>query len=263
MALVRQGFIAFAVLMSACTGDIQSDNVAGLPPKEQFAFQMWEEKAIPVFQARCMMCHDGSMPMIGYLAGATSKEKRDTLINYMPAVVNLGAPQSSRILTKGNHTGPALLVNESTDILTWILAERDARPEIAPIRSQQFTPMLCTSGNPGDAMCPINTVDIMGLSVPATMSMVITPLTTDLYITNIKLKGGASGVYAAHPLIETWPAGATEPTPDPIDRWFNVVLNLAPNAEADVGTGEGSFKDFKGTDPLSVRFDIFEMQHAM
>src|SRR5512139_1436106 len=107
-AVVRLGILATVSLIAACDGEIQSDIYEDLNPKEQVALEKWVEKAYPVLGTKCIMCHDGSMPMIGYLAGASDIEKRDTLIAYMPAVINLSAPQSSRMLTKGSHTGPAL-----------------------------------------------------------------------------------------------------------------------------------------------------------
>jgi hypothetical protein len=254
------GPIAIAVLLAACSGEIQSDIYENLNPKEQVALEKWVEKALPVLGTKCVMCHDGSMPMIGYLAGANDLERRDTLIAYMPAVINMNAPQSSRMLTKGSHTGPALEATEASNILQWIVAERDARPEIPPIRTMQMVLMLCTMGNPGDANCPINSIDLVGLGQPGTAEVVVSKLVNDAYLTNIQIKAGAAGLHVAHPLFESWPAGATEPKPDPIDRWFNVDLQIAPNAAAQVGTGEGTFTGFNVADPISMRFDIFEMK---
>ena len=258
--VIRLGSVSIALLLAACSGEIQSDIYDNLDPKDQVALEKWVEKALPVLGTKCVMCHDGSMPMIGYLAGATDIERRDTLIAYMPAVINMNAPQSSRMLTKGLHTGPALDAIEASNILQWIIAERDARPDIPPIRTAQMVPMLCTAGNPGDATCMINSFDLSTLGQPGTLEVVVSKLVADAYLTNIKIKAGANGLHVAHPLFESWPAGATEPKPDPIDRWFNVDLQIAPNAEAQVGTGEGTFNGFNVADPLSVRFDIFEMK---
>ncbi len=263
--MVRPGYIAIALLVSACSGEIQSDIYENLDPKDQVALEKWVDKALPVFSSKCVMCHDGSMPDVTpvpppYLAGASDLEKRDTVLAHMPAVINLSAPQSSRVLTKGAHTGPALDATEASAILSWIVAERDAHAdEVVVIRSEKFTLMLCTGGMPGvDPTCPINTVVLDALGVPATLEFVATPLVSDLYLTNIKLKAGAMGLHVVHPMFEAWPPDATEPTPDPIDRWFNVDLNLQPDTEAPIGTGEGTYVGFKGTDALSIRFDVFE-----
>jgi hypothetical protein len=256
--VVRLGLIPLVLFAAACTGDIQADNLEGLDPEEQIAQQKWVEEALPVLTANCLMCHDGSMPMIGYIAGATDLDKRETLVNYMPAVVNLAAPSSSRMLTKGAHTGPALEATQTTSILNWIKAEAKARPEVPPVRTDKMVAQACTAGNPGDPTCPINTVDLTPLGVPGTLEYVATSLVSDAYLTNIKVKAGAMGLYISHPIFETWPMDMVKP--DPIDRWFNVVINIAPNAEAVIGTGEGTYTAWKITDALSFRVDVIGPQ---
>jgi hypothetical protein len=248
------------LLLAACSGEIQSDIYEDLDPKAQVALEKWVEKAYPVLGTKCIMCHDGSMPMIGYLAGASDIEKRDTLIAYMPAVINLSAPMSSRMLTKGSHTGPALDAKEASDILSWIVAEREARLTMTePIRSPKIAPTLCTM-NP----CPLNTLDLSAIVPGASVTFEVSQLVSDLYITNIKLVPGAMGVHIVHPTLESWDPAMPTPKPDPIDRWFNVDLNLAPGAmPADIGTGEGTFTGFNAAHELSMRFDVLEMQKTM
>ena len=246
------------LLFAACSGEVISDNLEGLKPEEQVAQQKWVDLALPVFTTKCVMCHDGSMPMIGYLSGPGDLEKRETLVTYMPAVVNLGAPQSSRILTKGSHTGPALESKEASNILEWIKAEALARPQGEPIRTAKMMPLVCTMGNPGTPECPINTIDLTPLGVAGSVEVVVTQLVSDAYLTNIKVKAGAEGLYISHPLFETWPMDMVKP--DPIDRWFNVVINIAANAEAPIGTGEGTYTGWKVTDALSFRVDVIEKQ---
>jgi hypothetical protein len=254
--VVRLGSIAIALALAACSGEIQSDIFEDLPPTEAVALEKWVDKALPVLSKKCVMCHDGSMPMIGYLAGDSDIARRDTLIAYMPAVINMNAPQSSRMLTKGDHTGPALDAKEASDVLSWIKAEAEARPKPDAIRSAQMVPMLCTA-----PPCPVNTIDLTPLGVPGSVDFEISQLSGDAYVTNIRFKAGAMGNHVVHPLFETWPAGATEPKPDPIDRWFNIELNLAPNAAAvPIGTGEGTFVGFNVADPISIRFDVYAMQ---
>src|SRR5690606_32186298 len=132
-----------------------------------------------------------------YLAGADDLERRETLVSHVPRVVNLGAPQSSRMLTAGDHTalmgGPALPAPEASDILTWINAERLARPQPDPTRTMPVAAQICTAGNPGDPTCPINTIDLSAVGptpVPATLEFVLSPLGTDSYYTNLKIKAG-------------------------------------------------------------------------
>ena len=259
--VTRLGPIALALCATACNGEIISQTLEGLSPQEQVALDQWEQKALPVFEAKCTMCHDGSMPNIGYIAGATSLERRDTLILYQPRVVNLGAPQSSRVLTKGSHTGPALEAVEATAILTWIRAEAAARPPVAPTRTAQMPMMLCTGGAPGTPECPINTIDLSPLGVAgASFELVVSSLADSAYVTNMQFKAGADGLYVEHPLLESWPAGAAEPTVDPIDRFFAATINIAAGATAVLGTGEATLQMWVATNPISVRFDAIEKQ---
>src|SRR5437879_6644450 len=142
------------------------------------------------------------MPDIGYLAGMTDVMIRETAVAFLPQVVNLNAPQSSRVLSKGVHEGPQLLSQEASDILEWLVAERDARPAGPVIETAQFPVMLCTSGNPGDATCPINKVDLSPLGpAGAELDFVAQALSGDLYATGMAFKAGPTdGLYVEHPL---------------------------------------------------------------
>jgi hypothetical protein len=266
--VVRNALLALPLLV-ACTGDIESKLTEGLDPKEAIAVEKWAKKALPVFtgeRTKCVTCHDGTIAAApAYLAGANDTERRLTLIDFMPRVINLSAPQSSRMLTVGDHSamagGPALLAPEASDCLEWFQAERAARPEIEPIRTAQLTPMLCTAGNPGDATCPINTVDLGGIGptpVAATLTFVLQQVGSDSYYTNLKVKAGAEGVYLEHPLIESYIAGDPMPTADPVDRLFAIVLNVPADMEVPIGTGTLTVAGFNPIDPISWHFDVIE-----
>lgn len=252
------------LLVSACTGTIESANLVGLPPEEQLAQQAWVEKALPVLSDKCISCHGGAMPNIAYIGGEDDLVRRETLITYVPRVVNLGAPASSRMLSKGDHTatggGPALDITEANAILIWIKVEAKARPDTnPPIRTAQVTPMVCTAGNPGDPTCPINTIDLSSVGAAgATLSFVVQPVGTDSYFTNVKVKAGADGIYLEHPLIETYANGEVDPTPDPLDRFFATTVNLMANAEGPLGTGTFAVVGFKATDPITLKFDVVD-----
>ncbi len=257
--MVRSGLFALP-LLAACTGEIQSANLVGLPLTEQIAQQTWVDKALPILGAKCLMCHDGSMPNIGYIAGTDDLMRRETLVSYVPRVVNLSAPQSSRIVTKGAHTGPALDVTEASDLVVWIRTEAKARPDTTPpLRTAMVTPMLCTDpANVGGAGCPINMVDLTPLGAAGTLEFVIQQVGSDSYYTNLKIKAGAEGLYMEHILFETYAGGVEPIIPDPIDRYFATTLNLMPNTEMLLGSGTASLTGFTASDPVSFRFDVVE-----
>ncbi len=259
--MVRLGVACLPILFalsSGCTGEIQSQNLVGLPITEQLAQQAWAEKAMPILGMKCLMCHDGSMANIGYIAGEDDLVRRETLIGYVPRVVNLTAPASSRMLTKGAHTGPALDVTEANDILIWIRAEAKARPnDTPPIRTPMFMPMVCPTETPGP-MCPLNIVDLSPLGVAGALEFAVQQVGPDSYYTQLKVKAGADGIYLEHPLFESYEGGAEPPKPDPIDRFFATTINLMANTETLLGTGTASLAGFNAADPMSFRFDVVE-----
>jgi hypothetical protein len=180
-------------------------------------------------------------------------------------LVNLEAPQSSRILTKGAHSGPALLASQASDLLEWIAAERDAAGVAGTVdtglETARFTPVLCTGGNPGDPTCPITYVDISSL-VPnwagARIKFVAQPLSQDLYVTNLALEGGAEGVYIEHPLFVSWPLDG-DPIPDTLDRFFNVKMNIAAGGmPQQINGGTAAFINFAPMNQLTIHFKVVD-----
>lgn len=127
--MVRLSVFAIAVVtLAGCTGLIDDGN-GGLTREEVVARKMWTDKASPVLMTSCIGCHAGQRPNTDFLAGTEDLEIRAHVIGFTPAVINLSAPQSSRILTKGPHEGPSLTATETSDVLEWIRAEKDAQPD--------------------------------------------------------------------------------------------------------------------------------------
>jgi hypothetical protein len=243
------------VALAGCTGNIDETATEGLSPAAAKAQTAWVQRALPVFKAKCSSCHDGSVAgNPAYLAGKSDLDVRDTLLAFAPPLVNLSAPQSSRVITKGNHEGPALLANEATGILAWITAQRDATPPPPGVEIPQFAPMLCTT-----LPCPVNTVDLASSGAAgATLTFTATQVngTADLYLEHITVKAGTGGVHVVHPLFESWPAGAMAATPDPQDRYFSVNVDIMTGMmEFETATTIAGF----GSDPLGIRFDTVEM----
>jgi hypothetical protein len=116
-------------LLAGCTlyfGDGTKDPVPDDPPPSLSpAERAWVEQALPVLKANCISCHAVSDPGISFLAGDTVWEMRQNIL--ASDVVNLDVPQSSRILTKGAHQGPAMTASQASDLLEWLVAERDER----------------------------------------------------------------------------------------------------------------------------------------
>lgn len=286
--MVRLSAAAAAVVLMGCTGLISGDDTSSggggnLTPEEQVARQKFKDDAYPIFSTVCAACHVAMDPT--FLKGDGGKEDEDAmraaLLAWTPAVVNLDAPQSSRVLVKGSHAGPPLDATQSSAILGWIQAEKDAAGATSQevvIQTAKFTPLLCTGGTAGDVSgcttggncCPINIVklDSNGLA-GAEIDFVAQPLSSDLYLSDIYLKGAADGVYMEHPLFVSYPATGT-PIPDTLDRFFSVKMNLAqatttpvcPGPSCDhIGAGAAAFVGFAPSNQLSISFKVLEAYH--
>lgn len=263
LPMVRLSVSAMAALaLVGCSGLIDGGD-EDISPEERVARQLYVSKAKPVFDTSCASCHAGSDPTVAFLQGPDALSQRETLMT--SNVVNLEAPQSSRILTKGAHSGPALIASQAADLLEWLSAERDAAGVTgggdSGLETAPFTPVLCTSGLPGEPTCPITYVDISPL-VPnwagAQIRFVAQPLSQDLYVTNLAIEGGAEGVYIEHPLFVSWPVEG-DPIPDTLDRFFNVKMNLKAGDEPQpIGGGTAAFINFSPNNQLTIHFKILD-----
>jgi cytochrome c553 len=264
--MVRLSVGALAALaLVGCSGLIDDGGGETLTAEEQAARSLFTQKAKPVLDTSCASCHSGSDPTVAFLQGANPMEVREKLMTFDPQVVNLEAPTSSRLLTKGAHSGPSLLATQSSDLLEWISAERDAANVTGDgdtsLKTEPFTPLLCTGGVPGDATCPINTVDISTLVqgwAGAKIKFVAQPLSQDLYLTNLAIEGGAEGVYVEHPLFVSVPLDG-QPIPDTLDRYFNVKINMKAGDEPQqIGGGSAAFINFTPGNRLAIHFKVVD-----
>lgn len=255
--------LVLLVLAAGCVGTISGEGDSGETPEQRAAVDAWVNKALPAFQqGTCTTCHNGSQAQIGFLAGDSDIKIRTTLLGFDPQVVNLDAVQSSRVLTKGVHAGPALTAQQTSDILTWLQAEQVAAGggsggTSTDITTTPFQFELCTSGVAGDPTCPVNHVDISALSnAPALpgahIDFVVQPLANDIYVTDLYANTGVDGLYIEHPLFVYIPPtgqmcanGLAPPCPDNIDRFFDVQLDMMGGSmQQPIGGGTAAFTGF-------------------
>ena len=97
-----------------------------LTPEEQIAATKFKTDAYPLFSTVCAACHGGTDPTIAFVQASTPETMRTLLLGWDPQVVNISAPESSRVLTKGAHSGPAMDATQTSAVLGWIQAEKDA-----------------------------------------------------------------------------------------------------------------------------------------
>jgi hypothetical protein len=271
--MVRLTAAASVLAMIGCTGLID----APAPSKAELARQQWIEKALPALVAsdvNCIGCHGGAAPrpMVDFLGGADDVGNdlviREKLMAFDPSVLSLDAPQSSRLVNKGQHEGPPLVGQAKLDVIDWIQAEKEAAADTGPggggtlgLRTGDITMLICTAGLPGDATCPINTVDLdslgEGAGIPgAKISFVAQVVGSGVYLNNLKLVPGPQGAFIEHPLFVSIPAdGKSEAVADTIDRFFNTKLNLMTGAAPEqIGGGTAAFVNFPPQNKIAIFF---------
>ena len=74
-------------------------------------------------------------------------------------------------------------------------------PDAAPaLHVGPFTPLACTSGNPGDPTCPFNFIDLLPAS--GQLTFVAMPLANNTYAGDVTFVGGSRGLYLTNPRID-------------------------------------------------------------
>jgi hypothetical protein len=265
--VARLAATASMLAMIGCTGLID----APAPTKAEIARQKWVDLALPALdRATCLVCHGGAAPrpMVDFLIGADSIAIHDKVMAFEPAVISLDAPQSSRLLNKGQHEGPPLVGNDKSDVLEWLQAEKEAATDVPGpgqlgLRTQDYAFSVCTGGLPGSTTCPINELALdtlgEGAGIPgAKITFVVQAVGSGIYLNNLKLVPGTSGAYIEHPLFASIPTDPmAKPIADTLDRFFNTKMNLMANATADqqqIAGGTAAFVNFPPENKLAIFF---------
>jgi hypothetical protein len=256
---MRASRVIALLFATGCTGIIDADLPEGVSPEQEAARKAWIQKAHPTLQPNCESCHGGSRAGVNWFEGADPYAQRDALMNYMGMIINLDAPMTSKIITYGAHEGPDLNAVQASNVIEWMMKERDARPmgNFFPVMTTPQALMPCTTGNPGSATCPFNEfpLDAAG-ATGAKVQFTFTDVSGKPYLSNLKVVPGPMGVYAQHPMFVSVPATG-EPKLDALDRYANVMINIAAGAPAAmqvIGNGTSSFVDYASADPIAVYF---------
>lgn len=125
-------YLALLLVVTSCSDDpavgpvppvtgIEPDTGAETAPEPlSAAARVWLEQVLPMLEKSCIGCHGAIDPT--FLRGATPWEIRDTLLG--SGLVEVAAPETSSLLTKGAHSGPALTIKEAETILEWLRLEQ-------------------------------------------------------------------------------------------------------------------------------------------
>ncbi|MCE9578729.1 MAG: hypothetical protein K8W52_36730 [Deltaproteobacteria bacterium] len=234
---------AFAlVLATGCMGEITNgangDDV--LTPEEIAAKNAFDQTVTPILGPTCGGCHT-SMANIDFMA--PMPDMRTHLLAW-PGLVNLDTPTSSKLLTKGAHSGPAFTAEQSAGVLDWINLEKVAAGgPTTTVETQAFQPQ------PG-----VNTVDLTGIGLPgATITFRMQQLSVGIYLNEITVHASTDAIHVVHPLFVTWDAQNVA-SPDPVDRFADIDLTVAANEASSIGGGTAVFVDVAPTTKLSLHF---------
>ncbi len=227
LTATSMGALVAMSTLSACLGEVVTKDPGGetkVTAKDKFL-----TVALPKLnEGSCTSCHTGD-PNYPFFAGADDEAKYATII--ASSVVNFEAPESSRLLTKGLHSGQPLTTEQSTAVLEWLTAERDERSGTGQptlLETPEFTPLKCTAGVAGDPTCPLNTVALDAIGAPGAKITFVyeQPTSTLTYLSDITLSAGAGGVFIEHPLFASIDPGTGKVTPDDVDQFFSTKENL-------------------------------------
>lgn len=117
-----------------------------------------------------------------------------------------------------------------------------ASPDAA-VQTERFTPLLCTTGMPGESTCPINHVDV-GTAFSLRASFVARSMNVMLEISAFELDGAATHVDGVN--VEVWCADCYQP----------LARKLAA-ASLDIGVAAPTFTltQFAVSETLSLSID--------
>ncbi|MCW5808105.1 MAG: hypothetical protein KIT31_37485 [Deltaproteobacteria bacterium] len=113
-------------------------------------------------------------------------------------------------------------------------------------------PRLCTGGEAGDPTCPINILPLPKQR-GATVQFVAQALGGGIFLSDMKVDGGQLGVFVVHPRLVTRTAGSPALTPDPGDRFANLVADIPPGGAVLLDTA--ALVQFAPDDEVGMQFD--------
>ncbi len=236
--------LGVALATSACAGDITMPGGGGDSAELAAAKAAFTRDVQPIMDGYCLSCHAAQVN-IDFLKNLP--DMRSTMLAW-EGLVNLEAPTTSSLLTKGAHSGPALTPDQSALILDWIDLEA-AATGVEPAEAVETDRLTPTPG--------VNSIDLTALGLTgSTLTFLYEPLATGMYLSDITITGGPGGVHVVNPLFVIWSEG--QPAPDPINRFGNIDLVVLEGATSYIGGGTAVFVDVVPGSDISVHFRVAE-----
>lgn len=241
-----------ALLGAGCRSGVISVRAAdaGAPPPPTTdgggpsAQEVFSTSVEPMLSSRCGGCHGADRAGPDFLR--PDPDVRTTLLGY-PALIDLERPSSSRLITKGVHSGPALTAGEITQIEAWIALEAIEGTMVDPREVEYATaPAAITAGF---NVLPLDRIGLPG----SVLHFVAAPVGDGYFLDGVQIVAGPTGAHLEHPVFMTWIAGV--PFADPVDRFAGLDIDVEPNTTQTFDTGTVVLTDFPEGAMLSVHFD--------
>jgi cytochrome c553 len=214
-------------------------------PPAMSAETLFSTQVEPMLATRCGGCH--TTGRIGPDFLRPEPDVRTMLLSF-PALIDLDAPASSRLLTKGEHDGPAFRPAEAEVVRRWIEreAEEGTEPGAPAPRELATVPVAVGEG--------FNALSLEPLGLPgASLFFVAERVGGGILLDDVRVAAGPAGARLSHPVFVSWVSGA--PRPDPIDRFAGLELEVEPNRSVRFDSGTVVLTDFPAGSLLSVHFD--------
>ena len=234
------GFVVFSFL-SSCAGNFTSNGEGS----EEAAKNAFSQNVMPILNTNCSACHIGT-PNIDFMA--PDPDTRTKMLEW-PNLWDADAPSASRLVTYGQHSGPAFREEDQLVVVEWLELEKLANStslvgeEEEELRIDVFVPV---EGN--------NTVDLAPVGAPgATITFNKESLSSGLYLSDLRVNAASEKLKVKHPLFVTWVEDRA--TPDPLDRFANIDLRVEPNESEFIAGGTAIFVGIDPASNLSIHFE--------
>jgi hypothetical protein len=234
----KSGLISVRADQDAGTGG-PSDG--GGPMAEAY----FESRVAGMLDDRCGGCHGAGRSAPDFLR--PDPDVRTTLLGY-PALIDLSSPRTSRLLVKGEHSGPAFTTTQARDVQSWIELEAAEGTMVTPTERELAT-------NPVEIREGFNNLPLDSLGMPASsIHFVASRVGDGVFLDGVQIAAGPMGARLEHPVFVTWIEGT--PHPDPVDRFASLTLEVEPNSSADFDTGTVIITDLPAGALLSIHFTV-------
>ncbi len=205
------------------------------------ARETFDANVQPLLEDQCVSCHGADRTGPPFLSG----DMYTTIVG--SSVIDFKAPGTSRILTKGEHTGPAWSSDHASTIRDWL--DQEARERNAAGGDGQALTTERVPIEDGAVSFDLGSLGLRGTK----LSFIAMRGESGLLMRDLEVIAGADGAKLVHPQIVVW--RDSEPTPDAADRFSGIEVRVEALERGLVGSGMAQLADFPDGGALSFGFE--------